>query len=236
MSKIRIYVPPQEIANSIRIEDREVIHKLRDVCRLKPDVAVCVFDGQGSEYFFKVQDIMKNYVALGGRKLERKESLPKRRVVLGFPLVKEDRAGFILQKATELGAAAFIPFVCERSINGAPSAEKLRRWHKIVVEAARQCGRLWLPPIEEVVTFEQVCKADYPFKYAGAVDGRRLEKSAGKEGVRFVVVGPVGDWTPAEYEKLAQNNFRFIKLAPNILRVETAAAFAVGLLVYRLTG
>ncbi len=232
MSKIRIYIKPDKISKAIRIEERAIAHKIKDVLRLKINDDLHVFDGQGKEYLYKIKEIAKKYILIDQERLERQEGKIKKRVILGFPLVGEGRIDFILQKATELGASGFVPFICQRSM-GKSTAKKLERWRQIIIEAVRQSERLWVPDIGDILEFDEIIKLKFALKLAGFINGEAIEKVAtSKNNEVFIVVGPVGDFSPDEYDKLRENNFKFIKLSDNLLRVETAAAFSVGLIRY----
>lgn len=235
MSKIRIYIEPDKIATILKIDDRETIHKIKDVMRLKSSDDVYVFDGQGKEYSYKIKDVTKSSFTLKRRSLEMSQPLPKQRISLGFPILREERVDFILQKATELGVWQFIPFICERCIQKAPSPVKLLRWQKIIIEATRQSGRLWLPGLLSVVDFEQILSSKIKTKVAGFIEENTAEPSLLKksEDILFVV-GPVGDFSGDEYRRLKESGFNGLRLSKNILRTETAAVFGVGLINHLL--
>ncbi|MBU1121851.1 MAG: RsmE family RNA methyltransferase [Candidatus Omnitrophota bacterium] len=232
MFKERIYWP-DSFGTSITLSDKAVVHKIKDVCRLKKDEPLYLFDGKGQEVRYFIEKVSRTTVAVVKDKSERKQDQPKKRIYLGFPLVREERIDFILQKCVELGVFGFVPFISERSINKFPSINKVNRWQKIATEAARQSDRLWLPKIEETIKFNDLILRSYALKIAGSVDGKIIKQDiTPAEGDVLIVVGPVGDFSPQEYSALANNNFKFIKLAPDILRVETAAVFAAGLVNY----
>lgn len=231
MSKIRVYIPSQSIKEIIEISENETIHKIKNVLRLKQDDFIGIFDGKGKEYSYDLIEIKKNAIYLKKNRLERKQDCQKRKIILGFPLTREEKIDFILQKATELGVSDFMPFISERSINVKPSASKLERWKKIILEATRQSGRLWMPALNNVIEFSEVCKCHYPIKLAAAIKGADPDNLTPIDAKEILVlIGPEGDFSKKEYDSLAKNNFKFIKLSDNILRVETAAIFAAGLL------
>jgi 16S rRNA (uracil1498-N3)-methyltransferase len=235
MSKIRIYIEPERIDNLIELRNIEIIHKIRDVLRLKTEECFYVFNGVGEEYLYKIKDIRKSCLLIEKVKRENKESIPDKRIILGFPLLKEEKVGFVLQKATEAGAFGFIPFICERSIKIKPSYLKIERWKKIIMESARQSERLWLPSIASVVNFKEMLKRDYKFKAVASTKGSNIKDVIdGITEEAFIVVGPEGDFSFAELQELKENSFQFISLSKNILRVETAAVLTVGLINYFL--
>ncbi|MFH1519012.1 MAG: RsmE family RNA methyltransferase [Candidatus Omnitrophota bacterium] len=233
MSKIRIYIQPEKVENFIEISGKNTIHKLRNVLRLGRKNELFVFDGQGKEYLYAIKDISRKQISLKKVRESLKECFPEPKVILAFPVTKEEKINFILQKATELGVSEFIPFTCQRSFKISSLSNKLMRWEKIVIEAARQSGRLWLPPVNNILSFNKVIEKCYQVKLAASIKGDKLKSVLNtRQKEIFIIVGPEGDFTPAEWAKLRENNFKFIKLSINLLRMETAAVFAAGLVNY----
>jgi 16S rRNA (uracil1498-N3)-methyltransferase len=225
-------VATENIKERIRIEERETIHKIRDVLRLKKSKKIYVFNGEGKEYLYEIKEIKKNVIFLEKEKFVNKEDLPSTKIILAFPLLKEEKINFILQKCTELGVDEFYPFICERSIIKKPNFSKFRRWQKIILEATRQSNRLWLPKLKEIKNVEEIAHLKFSLKLVASQYGKYLEKSLRKEKEIFIIVGPEGDFSPSEYKILNDNDFVCFKLSPYTLRTETAAVFSVGLISY----
>ncbi len=74
---------------------------------------------------------------------------PRLRLVLYQSLVKGERFDWVLEKGTEVGVAAFVPLLSQRSVMRPASgrSERPGRWHRVVREAAEQCGRSVLPEL-----------------------------------------------------------------------------------------
>ncbi len=236
MSRVRIYIEPQKIAETIAIEEKATVHKLKDVLRLTKEEPLYVFDGKGEEYLYKVKNISKGKAYIQKIKQERKEEIPERRITLGFPLTKEERIDAILQKATELGAFSFTPFICQHSISRLPSVSRLQRWKKIIIEATRQSERLWVPELHPVVDFKDIVEMNFQVKLAASLKGVNAKRAIETHwGHILLLVGPEGDFSSVEENTLREKNFHFVKLADHLLRVETAAIFAVGLINHLLS-
>ena len=231
MSKVRIYIEPQSIKDSIEVKDKKIIHKIKDVLRLKSSDYVYIFDGEGKEYIYKIRGIDKGRVVLEKGRQEREEPAVSKGIVLGFPILREEKIDFILQKATELGVTVFLPFISERSLQIKPSGSKIKRWEKIIIEAVRQSGRLWIPEVYEAEVLSEIAKKDYSLKIAASIDGDSPDKVLSKKTNEvLIIVGPEGDFSPLEYKELKASGFKFIKLSPYILRTETTAIFAAGII------
>ena len=233
MFKIRIYIQPKDINNSIEIKDKNLVHKIRNVLRLGKGDSLYVFDGQGKEYLYQIEAIAKKSVSIKMESLSEDRPAENRRIILGFPFAKEDKIDFILQKATELGVEGFIPFVCERSLKNKVTDKKLERWKRIITEALRQSERLWMPSLEEALDFQEITNVNYKVKLVASAKGEKISSLLnGQEEEVFILIGPEGGFSSSEFNQLEQSNFKLLKLSSHILRVETASIFSVGLINY----
>jgi 16S rRNA (uracil1498-N3)-methyltransferase len=152
----------------------------------------------------------------------------------------------ILEKATELGASIIRPVVTARVVsrlNDGQRKERRKRWQKIVLSAARQCGTCWIPevaPIEDfakamlhvgsldVVLMGALTVEARPLRHVLAGVRRRSPRSVG------LLVGPEGDLSPSEVERAVGAGAVPVSLGPRVLRVETAALFGMSVLAYEL--
>lgn len=231
MSRVRIYFPADKLSNLLRIEEVGIIHKLRNVLRLERNSPVYIFDGEGHEYLYRIESFTKKAVLAVRKRTTRYAAPPAKKVFLAFPMVREAKADLILQKATELGVSGFFPFVSSRSFKIKTGINKLERWRKVIIEACRQSERLWVPFINPVLDFKGLLSLEYPAKFVALLYGEPIDKVWNKKTKQVLVaVGPEGGFSGVEAEKLSANGFKFIKLTPNVLRTETAAVFAGGLL------
>ena len=159
-------------------------------------------------------------------------------------VTKGSRWDWTIEKATELGVTRIVPVISERTIVRIPKGErtaKRERWMRIAEDAARQSDAKWLPEICEAVNFkdalplvrETTCfigaLTTPPARpLMKAVEDFRRETGDLKGVSTFI--GPEGDFTPEELAALmeiaAPTSF-----GPTILRAETAAIFALSVLV-----
>jgi 16S rRNA (uracil1498-N3)-methyltransferase len=144
----------------------------------------------------------------------------------------------IVQKCTELGASGILPVGCERS-GYEPTAARLERWRKIAREACKQCGRSRVPDIGPPRRFRELIPT--------ISGGRRLLLDPAETGRTFrsairetsgeplsLLIGPEGGFTLEEVDLAVQSGFTAASLGEMILRAETAAIVAVGILRYEL--
>ncbi len=120
------------------------------VLRLQPGATLTLFDGQGGEWVAELLSIGRRDVharVLAHAAHERELARP---VTLALGMPANDRMDWLVEKATELGAAAIVPLVCERSVlrvDGERAARKAAHWQAVAAAACEQCGRNRLPRI-----------------------------------------------------------------------------------------
>jgi 16S rRNA (uracil1498-N3)-methyltransferase len=155
----------------------------------------------------------------------------------------------IVRKATELGAARIAPLESERTVvhlDGDRTDRKIDKWQQAAIEAAKQCGNPFVPEILPLQTATACMEASqgYDLKLIASLQpGARPLKSvlaayaaAKGRAPRKVLwlVGPEGDFTPAEMNRSKAAGFEPISLGPLVLRCETAAIYALSVLSHEL--
>jgi len=244
----RFYIPPENWnPDALILRDSEA-HHARDVLRMKRGDRVVVFNGHGREITAEVVDLTKKEIRL--RKLQENQTLPLRcRITLGQAIPKGKNMDLIMQKAVEIGAAQIAPLISERTIVdlGQKEAEQKReKWQQIAVEAAKQCGQNWLPQVNLPRKLKDFFaqRGNFDLRLIGSLqpDAVHLKKIlsdyAQQHGDRpkniLMMVGPEGDFTPAELALAKSHGCLPITLGPIILRVETAAIYCLSVLSYEL--
>lgn len=158
------------------------------------------------------------------------------RVTLYQGLPKADKMEWIVQKSTELGAAAIAPVAMIRSVvklEGKDAAKKTERWQKIAREAVKQCARVNAPevkmPRKLAAMKDELNALDVLIvPWEDARDGSIADCLApfkAKERVSIdILIGPEGGIAPEEAEWLTHEaGAKLVTLGPRILRTETAA-------------
>jgi 16S rRNA (uracil1498-N3)-methyltransferase len=158
-----------------------------------------------------------------------------RAVHLAMGMPANERMDWLVEKATELGAAGIQPLMSERSVlrlKGERADKKLAHWRGVAIAACEQSGRNRVPVIHEAMELSAWLKAR-PAE-AGDAGGTRLLLSL-QEGTRPLAAaaaagtgaltflsGPEGGLSPAEEAAAIACGFVPVTLGPRVLRAETA--------------
>lgn len=199
---------------------------LGNVMRLGIGAEVLVFDGLSGEWLARVADAGRKRMTLAVERQTRvAETIPD--VWLAFAPVKRAQTDWLVEKATELGAARLLPVITRRTV---AERVKLDRLRSIAIEAAEQCGRTILPRIEDPATLKKLLDdrdPDRALYFADETGGCRAQE-AFRPGSALILVGPEGGFTENEGEMIrSAANVSAISLGPRILRAETAALAAL---------
>jgi 16S rRNA (uracil1498-N3)-methyltransferase len=221
----RFYVNCPLAPGPVTIEGPEA-HHLATVCRLRPGDAVCLFTGDGHEYPAEILETTRRAVRLHVQTVESPRREVGFRLEVAAPLPKGDRAQFLLEKLTELGATVFTPLQTARSVVH-PREAKLDKLQRHVIEASKQCGRNVLLRVEPLTEWADFCRhSDLPLcrilaHPAGTARGHQPAIRAGHDIV--FAVGPEGGFTEEEVGQATAAGWGVVALGPRILRIETAA-------------
>jgi 16S rRNA (uracil1498-N3)-methyltransferase len=230
-AKVRLFVEAPLAAGAEVALDRDQSHYLFDVMRLGAGAAVALFNGVDGEWRAAVAEAGRRGRLRVAARIAAQRSAPD--VWLVFAPVKKARTDFIVEKATELGAAALKP-VFTRFTN----AERLRpdRLRRIAVEAAEQCGETHVPEIAEPVRLDRLIADWPPDRRLMFCDERREAPpadgalAAAGRGPWAVLIGPEGGFAEEEAARLRALPFVVpVALGPRVLRADTAAVAALAL-------
>jgi len=218
----------------VTLPEDEAQHLSR-VLRLAPGARVHVFDGQGHEWQGDVDEVSRQRVAI--KISEPVAPAPESRIpiVLAIAILKGVKMDDVVRDAVMLGAAAIRPLVTDRTEIGLATiakSDRARRWRRIAVASAKQCGRAVVPRIHDTVTLDT---------YLGAPpDGARLmlvEPGASAHGrdlrsvqtpaATDVMIGPEGGWTGAEVAAADRAGASLVTLGGPTLRADAVPLVAL---------
>jgi 16S rRNA (uracil1498-N3)-methyltransferase len=247
----RFYISPENWHRDTLALTGSEAHHARDVLRMKRGEKLVLFNGRGREITAEIVDLGGGEIRL--RKLHEAETPPLRcRIVLGQAVPKGKNMDLIVQKAVEIGAAEIAPIISDRTIvqvDSGSAGQKQSKWQQIAIEAAKQCGQNWLPrvhvPMKLAEFFDTATpNAGFDLRLIGSLqpDAQHLKKilaaysseHAHRPQSALMLVGPEGDFTPAELALARRHGCRPITLGPIVLRVETAAIYCLSVLSYEL--
>jgi len=224
----RFFVPPKNLQSESVPLSEEIVHHLRVVLRLSVGEEILLLDGNGRICRCRIEslDRRSGCARVLDCRQETESALPVR-LLQGIP--KGDKMDLVLQKGTEIGFTAFTPIMTERSVPtlSADRGEKrLQRWERIVLEAAQQSRRPFLPRLGGVRPLPDAlreCREDLRLML-WEEESRPLAEVLPATAPRDValLVGPEGGFSPSEAALACQADFVPVSLGPRILRSETA--------------
>jgi 16S rRNA (uracil1498-N3)-methyltransferase len=242
----RFFLSPDTfVGDEIQITEPGLNHRLRNVLRLQIDDRIICLDNTNWEYEVVLRRVDPELIV--GEILQKHlcTSEPRVKITLYQAVLKGDRFELVLQKGTEVGISEFVPLLSERCIvvNAQQlSEQKMRRWDRIVQQAAEQSRRGRLPPLQPLMLFSAACER---VKRSGglalipwAEEATPLEEvleQAGRTQRPFNVslfIGPEGGFSSPEVRMARDYGVVPVSLGPRILRAETASIVASALVLY----
>ncbi len=228
----RFFIPPEQLlAPDPYLQGDEARHLLQ-VLRMKVGDQVMLFDNSNQQYQARISSISgdKVHFEILDRQTIRRESPIQ--IILGLPLIRSQPFEWMLQKGTELGVATFRPFYSVHSRRNFEKAEmesRMKRWQRIIVEAAKQCERNVLPKLFPAVSFTDILEEEQeaikiiPYEEESSRTLKDLERQPSPSGSVLALIGPEGGFHQDEVQEAQLKGFVPISLGPRTLRSETAA-------------
>jgi 16S rRNA (uracil1498-N3)-methyltransferase len=250
VSDHRFYLPAERWSRDQPTLDEAETHHCRNVLRLSRGVRVIVFDGKGTEAVAEIQDFSGSATRLSMIHVAKSEPL-RCAITLAQAIPKGRNMEVIVQKATELGVSRIVPLLSERTVVQLPEGEdgkRLEKWRQVVVEAAKQCGQNWLPTVDPPVSLKRFF-SEFDRYEASLIASLQDDARSFKQVLRdfreqhgrrptstLMLIGPEGDFTPAESALAKTAGCLPVSLGPIVLRTETAAIYSLSVLAYELQG
>ncbi len=239
----RFFTEPENISDRyIYITDKDDLHHIKKVLRLKPGDTVEISDGQKWEYEGVIEEITATEATL---RITDKQSFarePETRVTLFQGIPKAGKMDLIVQKCVELGADSIVPVFMERTVvnDNGKIGKKTERWQKISDEACKQCRRGIIPKVAAAVDDSEMMNMLESFDlvlfpYENETDRTIKDSLRGlknKPETVAVVIGPEGGFSDSEAKQLKK--YECVSLGRTILRTETAGIAALAMIMYEL--
>ncbi|MBI3314402.1 MAG: 16S rRNA (uracil(1498)-N(3))-methyltransferase [Candidatus Omnitrophica bacterium] len=236
----RFYCPQADfVSQVVAITDPHEIHHIKDVLRLRKGAEVGVFNGKGGEALATIEDVLENAVRMKVKSVRQKGREGKPRIILACAVPKKAKFEFILEKATELGVDVLVPLKTKRTqviFTEDKQRAKQERFQKVVLNAAKQCGRADIPRMSPMTPMAEALKGLDPQGLAviPSLNGHNppirevLNLHQKPVSVTFLI-GPEGDFTPNEVALAKQHGCIPVSLGPTVLKVDTAALAVLAL-------
>ena len=233
---------PTDLAIGSEIELPAGAARHVQVLRLQPGDGITLFgDPAGGEWSAEVTHMGRSSVRVQPTAHHAIDREAPRAIHLLAGITANERMDWLVEKATELGAASLTPLLAERSVlklKGERAEKKLAHWQAVAVAACEQCGRNRVPLIQPASSLADWLAA-HPA--AGSADTTRLllslrpgtqplHTAATGTGTVLFLSGPEGGLSSAEEDLALQHGFAPVTLGGRVLRAETAPLAALAAL------
>jgi len=207
------------------------------VLRMQPGGLITLFNGQGGEWDAAIEHMGRSdvRVCIGAHRPDQREATREIHLACGMPA--NERMDWLVEKATELGAASIQPLMSERSVlrvKGERADKKLAHWQGVAVAACEQSGRNRVPVIHDVIPLAQWLArgqaAGQGLILSLRTGSKTLAGAAGRQGAITLLSGPEGGLAANEEDAAIAAGFAPTSLGPRILRAETAPLAALAAL------
>jgi 16S rRNA (uracil1498-N3)-methyltransferase len=241
----RFFFDPLQREGSTVVLSLEESKHLTKVLRLQPGNAIELLDGLGNVYSGLVVSIgTRAETQIVSTLITAEDQDPGKSLLLCQGLLKGDKMDTVVQKCTELGVTALLPFHssrCQGRLTAAVAEKKLLRWQRIGLAACKQCQRTRPMTILPAVSYELLTGAEYSlhadalqllfWEEEQAVQLRDLTEITAAESLA-VMIGPEGGISKAEVEAARSRGWQTVSLGKSILRAETASLTAISIIQF----
>jgi len=228
MQTCRLYIQqPLATEREITLGD-EQSHYLHHVMRLRSGTHVILFDGKGGEHEAIIHRLGKSgTVCHIGKHIPVSREIPCKTHIIQAAC-RGEKIEVILQKGTELGATSFQIVRTERSalkLTGNKLETRLKRWRKIIIEAAEQSGRTRIPSLywRHTLTEIHLTSQSYAMHPLAAQTWTQARKCISQANEIDFVIGPEGGLSKHDLDVLSEMGCHALIFGPRIMRTETAA-------------
>jgi 16S rRNA (uracil1498-N3)-methyltransferase len=237
----RFFIDPAEIQGQAALITGSEAHHLRTVLRLAVGDLVCLFDGTGKIYEATITLIAKGAVATNI--VASRSAVPAPVLVhISQALLKGKKMDLLVQKANELGIDILEPFISVHCENKARNPERQQRWHRVVIESCKQCGRpvplTCRPEVEFPAMLQKGGEFDLKLIFWEQEQELSLNRLFAAQGMNFrsvqAIIGPEGGFSTEEINQAKVAGFLPVSLGRRILRAETASLAVMAILQHRM--
>lgn len=225
------YIGTYDKAQKSLVLDEDTSRHIVQVLRMRAGERLHLTDGLGHLLLAEIADDHKKHCTVSVREVKFTPAA-ERKVSIAISNIKNaSRFEWFLEKAGEIGVTEIIPLVCERT-----EKERFRhdRMNAICISAMLQSQQVWLPRLSEPQAFKQVLEQRLEnAKFIAHCEEGPKNSLAGQtvSASSIILIGPEGDFTPAEIDMAIAKGFMPVTLGETRLRTETAGIVAAVWLV-----
>jgi 16S rRNA (uracil1498-N3)-methyltransferase len=237
MSTPRFYCPPPLSSGATFELPPAAAHHASRVLRLRVGDMVQIFDGLGHALDAKIYEIHGKRVVLHELQTCMDGAESPLRIVLAQAMSSSEKMDWVVQKATELGAAEIQPVQTQRSVaklSGQRAEKRTAHWRGITIAASEQCGRNRLPQVhapQELAAWLEQSRQLPGSKFILLPEGvAMLHKQPPPQECVTLLIGPEGGFGESESQLAQQMGFVPVRLGARTLRTETAALAGIAAL------
>jgi 16S rRNA (uracil1498-N3)-methyltransferase len=207
------------------------------VLRLEVGDACVLFNGDGHDYSARLLSREKRGAAVEVVARTEVANESPLRIALIQGIARGERMDLILQKATELGVAAFAPASTDRTevkLDAERSDKKMAHWRGVLASACEQCGRAKLPALASPRALSDAVAADtsaHRLMLDPDADAAIADLALPADATVTLAIGPEGGFSERDRAMLKAGGFRGVRLGPRIQRTETAGLAAIAALM-----
>ena len=229
----------QNIDPSHAVITGDDVRHITRVLRMKEGDKLIICDEMGHDFDCEIEKITKESVICSVIAPRPGSSESSCRVHIFMAVPKQDKMATVVQKSVELGAVAITPVLTYRCVSrpeGKGAHNKIERWQKIAIEAAKQSGRSILPTVTPIMNLGEALEKMKEYQ-TGVVLYEKGGQPLGEfinpntESVA-VLIGSVGGFEEEEIQRCQKAGVQVISLGRRILRCETAPLAALAVIQY----
>ena len=243
---------------TIIIDNKDDLHHMTKVLRLKEGDEVDVSDSVEWEYRAKIVSLESNEAQLEIIDKQAFAGEPSVEVTLFQGIPKQGKMETIIQKCVELGVHEIVPVFTDRTVvkDKGNFGKKTERWNKVSAEAVKQCRRGIIPRVTEPVRLKDILSGNildlfgdfdlvlFPYENERGTTIKEALLTAANPMYQeitgnalervAVIIGPEGGFSDEEAKAIVAAGGQSVTLGKTILRTETAGMAALAMIMYEL--
>ena len=224
-------VSPNNITQNSFFLDGSEAHHAINVIRVSINQKIFLIDKKGILYTGVIKKIDNSLIQGLILSTDENYNESKIKIELGISLLKGSKIDFVVEKCTELGVNSITPLITDHCIGKKVNVNRLIKKAEVAI---KQCGRAFLPKINEAITLDNWLNQLDTSKIIvlDQSDSNNLLKNIllkNKNQDVILVVGPEGGFSEKELMNFRDRKVKFGNLGSRRLKAETAAIVSTGL-------